>query len=299
MRTPSPLLLFFVLLILGGTLLPSCVGKKKYLAEVSERQRQDSLRKARVADVNYLEGRIKGLRQDTTALNDSLDYWQSRYNTLVNNSLERQEMLSSELQAKNESLQKKEQLLQTYSSELEARAARVEELEAIIRRQDSITQALLSKVEDALIGFTEDELSVEMRDGKVYVSVSEQLLFSSGSIVVNQKGQEALAKVAEVLARNPDIQVMIEGHTDSVPISSQRGAIKDNWDLSVLRATSVVRIIRKEADLAPERITAAGRGPFVPVASNATPEGKAQNRRTEIILTPKLDELFSLLSGEK
>ncbi len=150
--------------------------------------------------------------------------------------------------------------------------------------------ALKKAVSDALVGFENNGLTVTKKNGKVYVSMEEKLLFASGSTVVDSKGEGALKEIAKVLEKNADINVLIEGHTDNVPISG--GAIKDNWDLSVLRATSVVRILTKHADIDPTRLTPAGRGPYLPVDNANSTDARRKNRRIEIILSPKLDELF-------
>ena len=147
---------------------------------------------------------------------------------------------------------------------------------------------------DALVGFNASELSVAVKNGKVYVSLQEELLFPSGSAVVNKKGKEALGKLADVLNSNPDINVEIEGHTDSIPI---RGKYADNWALSVARSTAIVRILTDDYNVNPVRVTASGRSKYDPVDTNDSPEGRARNRRTEIILAPKLDELMKLIGA--
>ncbi len=195
----------------------------------------------------------------------------------------------------NEDLKEREKNINSLTGNLQEREARVNELEALINRKDSAVNALKQKISKALLGFKENELTVEMKNGKVYVSLAEQLLFGSGSTTVDEKGKDALQKLASVLAKNQDINILIEGHTDDVPIKT--GSIKDNWDLSVLRATSIVRILSQNNKIDPKRITAAGRGEFVPVSSNDSKTGKQKNRRTEIILTPDLDELFKLLES--
>lgn len=167
-------------------------------------------------------------------------------------------------------------------------------LQQKIRKQDSIVNIINKVVQDALLGFESDELNVEIRNGKVYVTMQDKLLFKSGSADVEQKGVQALSRLAKVLIKNPDIGVMIEGHTDNVPIKTEK--YQDNWDLSVARATSIVRILTNKYNLPSKRITAAGKGEFYPIASNKTKQGKAKNRRTEIILTPNLDELYSLIN---
>ena len=165
-------------------------------------------------------------------------------------------------------------------------------MRSIVEEQRQVTENLRKKMADALVGFSSSELSVFTKNGKVYVSLQENLLFPSGSAVVNPKGKEALGKLAQVLNSNPDINVMIEGHTDSVPI---KGRYEDNWALSVARSTAIVRILTNNYKVDPERITASGRSKYEPVDTNDTAEGRARNRRTEIILAPKLDELMRLL----
>ncbi|HAA20832.1 MAG TPA: hypothetical protein DCP28_19505, partial [Cytophagales bacterium] len=179
---------------------------------------------------------------------------------------------------------------------LRQREARVSELEQVIADKEAATDALRQKVSQALLSFAESDLTVEVRNGKVYVSLSEDLLFQSGSASVDPKGVDALRKLAGVLLDNQDISITVEGHTDDVPLGRSSTYLKDNWDLSVLRATSIVRILTN-AGVPPSNVIASGRGEFIPVASNETPEGRANNRRTEIILTPKLDELFSILES--
>ncbi|MGI8892150.1 MAG: OmpA family protein [Bacteroidia bacterium] len=195
---------------------------------------------------------------------------------------------SSELQNLNKELRQREQ-------ELATREARLRELQGIINRQDSMVNALRNTLTNALVGFPKDELSVEIRNGKVYVSLSDKLLFPSGSTAVEPKGKDALVKLSEVLAKNQDIDILIEGHTDNVPVRTG-SAFKDNWDLSVLRATSIVRILTSNG-VDSRRILPSGRSEYYPVAENETAEGKSRNRRTEIILSPKLDELFKLIEG--
>ena len=181
------------------------------------------------------------------------------------------------------------------SAELQNKERMLREMQAIIARQDSLTRKLNNTLRDALLGFNSDELSVEIRDGKVYVSLSDKLLFKSGSNAVEAKGVEALKVLADVLNKNPDVNVLVEGHTDNVPIKT--ATYKDNWDLSVARATSITRLLSEKYGVQPTRLTASGRGEYFPKASNETPEGKAKNRRTEIILSPKLDEIMNLLNA--
>lgn len=218
---------------------------------------------------------------DQKAVNDRL--------TADNKSLQRKlsgqedinENQSAQLSQKDKDLQNKERMLR--------------EMQAIIARQNEMTQKLNQTLRDALVGFNSDELTLEIRDGKVYVSMSDKLLFKSGSTAVEPKGVEALKVLADVLNKNPDIQILVEGHTDNVPIKT--AIFKDNWDLSVGRATVITRMLNEKYGVAATRMTASGRGEYYPKATNETPEGKAKNRRTEIILSPKLDEIMNLLNS--
>lgn len=208
---------------------------------------------------------------------------------------EKAELLAAkekEAKAKSDLLVEKERLLQEREKELQEKSKRVQELEDIINKQNESLNALQNLISNALVNFKSDELTVETRNGKVYVSMSDKLLFQSGSTEVDVKGKEALQKLATALQKQPDISIAVEGHTDNVPISS--GKFADNWDLSVLRATTITRILTKYG-LSPQRVSAAGRGEFFPVADNTTKEGRAKNRRTEIILSPKLDELMGAI----
>ncbi len=192
-------------------------------------------------------------------------------------------------------LSQKERDLQNKNKDLLEKERMLREMQAIIARQDEMTKKLNQTLRDALVGFNSDELTMEIRDGKVYVSMSDKLLFKSGSNAVEPKGVEALKVLADVLNKNPDIQILVEGHTDNVPIKT--AVYKDNWDLSVARATSITRMLNEKYGVAATRMTASGRGEYFPKASNDTAEGKAKNRRTEIILSPKLDEIMNLLNS--
>lgn len=217
-------------------------------------------------------------------------------------------LLSSDLQKTKDDLIKKEadlklleQQLNQQKSDLDnlknaltQREARIKELETILKQKEDATNQLKKKLQDALFDFENKGLSINIRNGKVYVSMDETLLFDIGKTNVSPKGIEALKKLAKVLEQNPDINIMVEGHTDDIPMKGS-GEIKDNWDLSVMRATSVTKIILANANIDPRRITAAGRGQYAPIDPANTPEARKKNRRTEIILTPKLDELFKVL----
>jgi len=186
----------------------------------------------------------------------------------------------------------KQSLLSKSRQEFLNQQKKLEQLQALMDKQKKGIEEIRKKMTDALVGFQSNELSVAIKNGKVYVSLQENLLFPSGSAVVNPKGKEAIGKLAGVLNINPDITVDIEGHTDSIPI---RGKYQDNWELSLARAASIVRILTTDYKVDPLRIIASGHSQYDPVQTNSTPEGRALNRRTDIILSPKLDELYKLL----
>lgn len=228
---------------------------------------------------------------------------------LVRGNVKETQKLLSELQNAQSSLQEKEDLLRQLeenldskkssldelSFELEKRNARLLELEKILDTQKAIAQDLKDKVSEALLGFENNGLTVNMGEGKVYVSLDEKLLFKSGSWAIDVNGKNALKKLAGVLEKNPDIQISIEGHTDNVPYNGS-GQLVDNWDLSVKRATTVVRVLLEGSKISPKRLTASGRSEYVPVDSGNTAEARQKNRRTEVVLTPDLSKLYKLIN---
>ena len=246
------------------------------------------------------EVQIYNLTKDTTSLNNKIKNLEKRYDNLTNDKLSQSEQFSASLKEKSDELKKKSDELKQKSDELitkekllAERGKALNELTKVIAHQDSITNRLNKILHDALLGFKSDELSVYIKNGKVYVSMSDKLLFKSGSAAVETKGIEALKVLAEVLNKNNDIDILVEGHTDNIPIKTI--LYHDNWDLSAARAISIVRILTDEYKIAPTRLTASGKGEYFPRVTNSTPEGRAGNRRTEIILSPKLDELMKLL----
>ena len=203
------------------------------------------------------------------------------------------DLLSQSLEESKAELEAYSAKLNKLNDELKAREARVAELENIIAQKDSATLALKEKVKKALTSFEGKGISVEQRNGRVYVSMEAKLLFASGSTKVGTEGSKAVVQLAKALEETDDLTILVEGHTDNDPIRG--GAIKDNWDLSVMRATSVVRIMLDNSKLDPIKLTAAGRGEFFPIGSNDVPAEKAKNRRIEVVLTPDLDKLFEIL----
>ena len=236
--------------------------------------------------ITDLTGKNKELTDQKNLLaNKNIDV-ERKHKDLINESLSKTDQFNKALQAKSDELNNKELLLSE-------REKALKEMQLIISRQDSITKRLNEILRNALLGFNSDELSVEIKNGKVYVSMSDKLLFKSGSSAVEEKGKQALKLLGEVLDKNPDIDILVEGHTDNVPIKTS--LYKDNWDLSVARATSIVRILTNDYKIVPTRMTASGKGEHFPKSDNETAEGRARNRRTEIILSPKLDEIMQLL----
>ncbi|MBL7925352.1 MAG: OmpA family protein [Bacteroidia bacterium] len=234
---------------------------------------------------NLVEDNKQALNSKDTETKKALNKLQSTQEELF----KRQD----ELQQLNAALAEQKKALNNTELELQKREQKVSELQRLLAEKDSITLALKNKVAQALGGFINNGLKVEQRNGNVYVSMDEKLLFASGSTVVDKNGEVALKNLAQVLAENPDINVEVEGHTDNVPISG--GAIKDNWDLSVLRATSVTKILLNNKLINPKRIVPSGRSEYVAIAKNDNADNKKKNRRIEIILKPNLDALMELL----
>lgn len=305
-----------LLLISAG----SCVSSKKYDQLLAEKVRleaqkyecdealqvaQSTIERVETALEKYkseastlqqeLTASTANLKSKTEAYNELEEYYNSLVNSSGKLSKDLTEQQKSLLNAREE-LELTRQKNQELSLNLQEREKRVRELEQILEEKDKAVNLLKKKVSDALLNFKENDLTVTVKNGKVYVSLAEQLLFKSGSIAVDPKGVNALKQLAGVLKESPDIQILVEGHTDNVPLGRSTQYMKNNWDLSVMRATSIVDILTN-AGVAPARVTAAGKGEFAPLTSNETAEGRAKNRRTEIILTPKLDELFKILES--
>jgi len=227
-------------------------------------------------------------------LEDERDALQKQIDALSSGSSSEIRKLLEELQGTRNELTVREDRLKSAQEELEARNSRLMELENILQQKEQAVNELKTKVADALTGFNNKGLSVYEKNGKVYVSLEERLLFKTGKWEVDPNGQKALQNLADVLARNPEINIMVEGHTDNVPMHGS-GEVQDNWDLSVMRATAVTKILTQNPHVVPSQIIAAGRSEYIPLENNDTPENRQKNRRTEIILTPKLDELLQII----
>lgn len=315
--------------LLAVSALVSCVPAKKFkdLEAKYSRLRKDNrnmskeLAEAKAAlektkeerdlalvDLDALSNKYNEVSGEYDAAKANLAQLQDSYNALETNSSasiaensKKNRQLLTELESKQNDLAEKTAALEAERKRLERlqkdladRSARVDELEGLIAAKDAKMRGLKDAISKALTDFEGKGLTVEQRDGKVYVSLENKLLFDSGSWTVGTNGTKAVKQLGSVLADNPEIAVLIEGHTDNVPYGGS-GNLQGNWDLSAKRATSIVNILRQNKRIDPKNLTAAGRGEYAPVAENDTPENKAKNRRIEVILTPKLDEVKALL----
>jgi chemotaxis protein MotB len=284
--------------------------KVKTEADLNEKSQQ--LTKAN-ADLEELNKQLTGLKTDTATLgvdyrttsqkldnlNKEYDQLSSYYKNLLNSSgkLNRDMTLQKEqLLSMQDNLEKTRKLNDSLSSSLAEREKKVKELETVLSNKDKAVQDLKNKIANSLLDFKASDLTINIKNGKVYVSLAEQLLFGSGSIDVDKKGVTALQQLAKAIKDQKDLQIMVEGHTDNVPVSKKSPYMQDNWDLSVMRATAITKILTG-AGVSPNQVTASGKGEYYPLASNDSPQDKQKNRRTEIIITPNLDEIFRILEN--
>ena len=287
----------FLLIALASTMFfASCVSRKKLdeaqakyltlnashtLLKGDFKDCEDTvamLRKSKAlteTDNSYLKNRIADL-------NKQIDYLKENSSTVLNQLKDLSVVTSSQAESIKKSLEN-----------IGAKDNYIRTLQSSIAQKDSLNLALVMNLKGALADVNDKDIEVKVEKGVVYISISDKLLFKTGSYDITPAAMSVLGKVATVLNNQPNIEFLVEGHTDSLPIN--RGDIKDNWDLSVLRATSVVRLLQNKYNLDPKRMTAGGRGEYVPVASNATSEGRASNRRTRIVILPQLDQFFQLL----
>lgn len=283
---------FATALVAGILFFTGCVPTKKF------NDAQQALASARY-DSAQLANKVKNLQAAMAQANQQATQRIDSLSQLIDGQRTQIATLNkqiADLQTKNGDLQtdaaNRQALLSKSKQDLINQQVKLEHLQALMDKQKQAIEAIRKKMTNALVGFKSNELTVSIKNGKVYVSLQENLLFPSGSAVVNPKGKDALGKLAEVLNQNTDITVDIEGHTDSIPI---HGKYQDNWDLSLARSASIVRILTSDYRVDPTRVIASGHSQYDPVQPNSTPEGRAQNRRTDIILSPKLDELYRLL----
>jgi len=320
-----------VLLVVVTTIFSGCVTKQKYnemqlklqrtqdelTFMTSENQNCQNAKKNLTAQLNSLTAEMEQLRADTLRLyrkarsaereyeKAKKDYDELLQNfadvsttnqSTINDLLGNLDKYKDELSVKEKMLAMQQDSLTRARAELAIKEQRINEMQNILAQKDAEVKALKDKVSNALKGFEGSGLKVHEKDGKVYVSMDDKLLFASGSWTINEQGLKAIKQLAQVLENETDISVNIEGHTDNVPYHGS-GQVKDNWDLSVMRATSVVKALLQSGNIAPTRLSASGRSEYLPLDENNTPEARAKNRRTEIILTPNLDQLFQLIQG--
>lgn len=310
--------------LLSATIFTSCVSKKvfndlenkyadlkKEVRKVSD-ENEDLLKAKNTLELDkanlqkeydQLKAERDKLQTDYAAVNNNLKTLQSSYNALEKNSdealqsnMNKNRELLAKLEAKEKALAAEQDRLNKLKADFEERSKRVAELETMMSSKESAMKKLKETLSKALNGFEGKGLTVQQKDGKVYVSMENKLLFNSGSYAVSPEGKKAVVEVGKVLAVNPEISVLIEGHTDNDKFTGTVGGVENNWDLSTKRATAIVNIFSENKSINKQNLTAAGRGEFAPLMTNETPEGKAKNRRIEIILTPKLDEISKMLN---
>jgi chemotaxis protein MotB len=307
------------LVLITTLIFSSCiVSKKKYDDLLAQKVRMEadladrntSLDKANT-DIKSLDEQLKQLKEDTTNIGidlrtnkgklASLEKENTQLNTYYKNLMTSSGKLNrdftqqqQQLLAIQDNLDKTRKKNDSLSNSLAEREKKVQELEQVLANKDKAVQELRTKISNALLNFKENDITVKVKNGKVYVSLAEQLLFKSGSVEVDSKGVTALQQLAKAIKDHKDIHIVVEGHTDNVPISKKSPYMTDNWDLSVMRATSITRILTR-GGVSSNQITASGKGEFSPLAANDSPQNKQKNRRTEIIITPDLDELFKIL----
>ena len=312
---------FFLFLAVAVT-LASCVSTKKYNALETSNNKLRKEYKVSQAELDALKdekdnllAENQGLKNEVVDLNknraqleqqlqdkrNELENMKLRYDTTMENYLQqvgvKNRALNSAnamLKAKETELNEKEKNLEALQKDYEVKNKRLEEVNKALAAKQKEVNAIKTKISDALVGFQNKGLQVETKDGKVYVSMEDKLMFASGSWAVSKEGLQAIKELAKILEENKDLNISVEGHTDNLAYNGS-GNVKDNWDLSVMRATAIVKEILKAGKIAPERISASGRGEYAPKAPNTTADNRAKNRRTEIILTPKLGEGMGLV----
>jgi chemotaxis protein MotB len=278
---------------LSSLLLFSCVSSKKYKGEI--------------AKYNELSGNYTKLQGDLKSCEDAKAEY-ARNKASLESEIENLKKQNEFLKENNTQALKQLQDLSVISSSqaesikkslenIGAKDLYIQDLQASMARKDSLNMALVMNLKGAIGNLADEDINIKVDKGVVYIDISDKLLFNSGSYVITSKATEVLGKVAKVLQAQPDIEFMVEGHTDNVKFA--KGVLLDNWDLSVHRATAVVRVLQNQYGLNPAHIAAAGRGEYLPVAPNDTPAGRAANRRTRIVILPQLDQFFKLLEPKK
>ena len=264
-------------------ILFSCVPAKKYSELESLQKTTNDLLNSTTVKLNLSEEEKKAALDNVSSLEKQLSFLRSNNQELINN-LGNLTTLS----------QKGAENLEKSLESLKEKDTRIKTLRDAVTRKDSVTLALVTSLKGVLGNIADDDIEINVEKGVVYVSISDKLLFASGSYTVTTRAKEVLGKVAKVINDKPEIEFMVEGHTDNVPINIE--GISDNWDLSVKRAVSIVRILQNDFNVAPERMTAAGRSQYVPISDNNSSSGRAKNRRTRIVVLPKLDQFYDLIN---
>jgi chemotaxis protein MotB len=263
-------------------LLFSCVSQKKYQElETLQENTRNNLNSTSI-QLNTCKDDKESALNSLAELKEQVKFLKANNQDLINN-LGNLTTLS----------QKGAENLEKSLESMKEKDVRIQRMQDAVTRKDSVTLALVTSLKGVLGNLSDDDIEVNVEKGVVYVSISDKLLFSSGSYMITKRAKDVLGKVAEVVNNRPDLEFMVEGHTDNVPIKTD--AILDNWDLSVKRATAVVRILQNDFSVAPERMTAAGRSSYIPLLDNDSPSNRAKNRRTRIVVIPKLDQFYDLI----
>ncbi|GJQ07983.1 flagellar motor protein MotB [Capnocytophaga cynodegmi] len=273
----------FIAVSLVSILATSCVSKKKYTELADKHKQTEDLLNSATMKLNICLKDYEGLQHQVASLKNQNDLLKENNQQLINN----MGNLTTLTQKGAENLEKS-------LESLREKDLTIKNLRDAVTRRDSVNLALVQSLKGAIGNLDDQDIEIKVEKGVVFVNISDKLLFSSGSYAVTNRAKEVLGKVAMVVKNKPDFEFMVEGHTDNVPFKAN-SSIKDNWDLSVLRATAVVRILQNDFGVSPSRMTAAGRSEYVPVTTNETREGKAQNRRTRIVVLPKLDQFYNMI----
>ena len=271
-----------ITLCVVGPLGSSCVSKKKY-AELAERQKQtEDLLNSATVRLNMCEDEKSKLLYKSESLKNQVDLLKENNQQLLNN----MGNLTTLTKKGAENLEKS-------LESLREKDLTIKNLRDAVTRRDSVNLALVQSLKGVLGNLDDQDVDIKVEKGVVFINISDKMLFSSGSYTISKNAKSVLEKVAKVIINKPDFEFMVEGHTDDVRI--KKDCIRDNWDLSVMRATEIVRVLQNDFGIAPERMTAAGRSYYVPLATNTTAEGRAQNRRTRIVVLPKLDQFYNMI----
>ena len=271
-----------ITITITSLLLFSCVSQKKYQElETLQENTRNNLNSTSI-QLNSCKDEKEAALNSLAELKDQVKFLKANNQDLINN-LGNLTTLS----------QKGAENLEKSLESIKEKDVRIQRMQDAVTRKDSVTLALVTSLKGVLSNLSDDDIEINVEKGVVYVSISDKLLFSSGSYMITQRAKNVLGKVAEVVNNRPDLEFMVEGHTDNVPISTE--GIVDNWDLSVKRATAVVRVLQNDFSVEPQRMTAAGRSSYVPLLDNDSPSNRAKNRRTRIVVLPKLDQFYDLI----